>query len=418
MDLLLFDVDGVLVYDHAYRAAVIAALDYFGGLLGRSSPVIAAATIEAFHAHGYTNEWAICPFGVGILLIETLARSPATRLVAAPPIEFLRQIQAGDQARVPFESYLDQTDRIAGKPSVRALAALLSAADRRIGDDHHRALGQAFVRELLADPYDLAQTITTQIFQEHVLGSAAYEETYGQRARFDLPSLLHTEDRPALLAAGQRTIDQLSQASRAQVCIYPARPRRPPIDAPDRAAPRAAGYSLEAELAVRLVDLQAYPLTAMGRMLWLAQRLQHPVESLTKPAPVQALAAIAAALTKREAASLTNAYRLAAHGELTEPFASLRGQWVDVWVVEDAVPGLHAARGAIDRLRTFGIDAHLHGLGIANGGPKAAALQPLCEIIAPNVNVAVDHIARSIAMTAERGRRLKSRTSARSVLKP
>jgi hypothetical protein len=397
LNLLLFDVDGVLVYDRAYRAGVIAVLDYFGSLLGRSSPVIDEIAIETFHAHGYTNEWDICPFGVGILLIETLARSSATRLVAAPPLEFLRQIRAVEQAREPFEQYLDQTDRGAGTPSARALAVLLSAADRLIGDEHNRRLAQACVRELLADPYDLANALTTQLFQEHVLGSTAYEETYGLRARFDLPSLLYTEDRPALLAAGKRTIDRLSQAGRAHVCVYTARPSLPPSDAPDRWTPRATGYSPEAELAVSLVDLLDYPLMAMGRMLWLAQQLDRPVETLTKPAPIQALAAIAAALTKREAASLTAAYRLAAHGELAEPFASLRGQPVDVWVVEDAVPGLHAARRAIDLLRTFDIDARLHGLGIATGGPKAAALQPWCEISVPDVNAAIEHLARVIA---------------------
>jgi hypothetical protein len=243
LNLLLFDVDGVLVYDCAYRAGVIAVLDYFGVLLGRSSPVIDEAAIETFHAHGYTNEWDICPFGVGILLIETLARSPATRLTAAPPIEFLRQIRAVDQARGPFEQYLDQTDRVTGKPSARALAVLLSAADRLIGDDHNRQIIRAFMRELLADPYDLANTITTQVFQEYVLGSTAFEETYGLHARFDLPSLLHTEDRPALLAAGKRTIDQLSQSGRAHVCVYTARPSLPPVDAPDRLTRRAAGYS-------------------------------------------------------------------------------------------------------------------------------------------------------------------------------
>jgi hypothetical protein len=39
----------------------------------------------------------------------------------------------------------------------------------------------------------------------------------------------------------------------------------------------------------------------------------------------------------------------------------------------------------------------LHGIGIANGGPKAAALQAWCETIMPDVNAAVKHIARLIA---------------------
>ena len=41
-------------------------------------------------------------------------------------------------------------------------------------------------------------------------------------------------------------------------------------------------------------------------------------------------------------------------------------------------------------------DAHLHAIGIANGGPKAQALKSLCEVIVPDVNVAIEHVARII----------------------
>ena len=400
MNLLLFDVDGVLVYDHAYRAGVIAVLNYFGGLMGLTAPVIAEPAIEAFHAHSYTNEWDMVPFGVGVLLIETLARTPAARLAglsaALPPIEFLQQIRAEYGDRFPYEQYLDQTDHATGNPAARAQAALLSASDRLIGDDHARQLAQAFVRELLANPYDLAHTITTQIFQEHALGSTVYEETYGLPRRFDLPGLLQTEDQPALLTAGKAAIDALAQAGRAHVCVYTARPSLPPADVPDDLTLRAAGYSPEAEMAVQLVDLQAYPLIASGRMLWLSRIVNRPVETLTKPAPVQALAAMAAALSKQESASLTAAYQLMAHGKLDEPFASLRSERLHVWVFEDALPGLHASRGAIELLRQHDIDAHLHGIGIAAGGPKVEALKSVCETIVPDVNVAVEYVSRAI----------------------
>ncbi len=396
MNLLLFDVDGVLVYDHAYRAGVIAVLNYFGSLMGLAAPVIDEPAIEAFHAHSYTNEWDMVPFGVGVMLIETLARAPHARLAASPPIEFLRQIRADYPDRFPYEQYLDQTDHVRGKPSAKAQAVLLSASDRLIGDDHARQLAQALVRELLANPYDLAHAITTQIFQEHALGSTVYEETYGLPPHFDLPGLLQTEDQPALLPTGKAAIDALAQSGRAHVCVYTARPSLPPADAPDDLTLRAAGYSPEAEMAVQLVDLQAYPLIASGRMLWLSRLVNRPVETLTKPAPVQALAAMAAALSKQESASLIAAYQLMARGELAEPFASLRSEPLHVWVFEDALPGLHASRGAIELMRQHDIDAHLHGIGIAAGGPKVEALKSVCEIIVPDVNVAIEHVNRAI----------------------
>lgn len=80
MNLFLFDVDGVLVYDHAYRIGVTAVLNYFGRLMALAAPVIDEAAIEAMHAHSYTNEWDMVPFGLGVMLIKTL-RAPAS-----PPI--------------------------------------------------------------------------------------------------------------------------------------------------------------------------------------------------------------------------------------------------------------------------------------------------------------------------------------------
>lgn len=397
MNLLLFDVDGVLVEDRAYRLGVMATLNYFGGLMGLRPPVIAEAVIEAFHAHGYTNEWDICPFGVGVMLIEALTRLPDARLNAAPPLELLRQIRTAYIDPIPFARYLDRTAAQPGNPAARAAAVLLPAADRLILRDEARAVVQAFLRELLADPYDIAHTITTQVFQEHVLGSTVYEETYNLRPRFDLPSLLYTADRPLLDAAHRRRLDEWTQADRARVCVYTARPSLPPADDLPSRTHQPIGFSPEAELGVQLVELQDYPLIAMGRMQWLARQIDQRVETLTKPAPVQALAAIGAAVSRQEAAALISAHRLLSRGEWLEPLTQLRGQPLDVWVIEDATLGLQAARGAIEVLRAAGADARWHGVGVSGGGPKAEALKPFCEIIVPDVNAAIDHIERAIA---------------------
>lgn len=396
MNVLLFDVDGVLVADRAYRLGVIATLDYFGSLMGLRPPVIDEAAIETFHAHGYTNEWDICPFGVGVMLIEALTRLPDARLTAASPIGLAAQLKTDYFDRMPFVRYLDRSDHVQGTPSARAAAVLLPAADQLILRDDARAVVQAALRDLLTDPYDIARTETTQVFQEHVLGSAAYEETYHLRPRFDLPSLLYTADRPLLNADHRRRLDDWTQADRARICVYTARPSLPPSDSYASLVHRPAGFSPEAELAVQLVDLPDYPLIAMGRMQWLAQQTDQRVEALTKPAPVQALAAIGAAMSRQEAASLMSAFQLASRRTLIEPLAALRGEAPDVWVIEDATLGLQAARGAIELLRAVGIQARLHGIGVSAGGPKTEALKPFCETLVPDVNAAIDYLTRAI----------------------
>ena len=82
--LLLFDVDGVLIEDGGYYAALIKTLDYFNRLLGADPIVFGLPDRDQFQSRGYVNEWDLCPLCAGILLIETLARHRAVKLAAMP----------------------------------------------------------------------------------------------------------------------------------------------------------------------------------------------------------------------------------------------------------------------------------------------------------------------------------------------
>jgi hypothetical protein len=133
-------------------------------------------------------------------------------------------------------------------------------------------------------------------------------------------------------------------------------------------------------------------LIATGRVQWLAAKVNVPFESVTKPAPIQALAAIGAAITREEANSLLAAHTLMSRGELIGPLATLKDRTVNVWIVEDGILGMQATHGAIDLLRQSGLDVQAHAIGIAAGGPKAEALTPLSEIVLPDVNAAIEYI--------------------------
>jgi hypothetical protein len=149
---------------------------------------------------------------------------------------------------------------------------------------------------------------------------------------------------------------------------------------------------------------------------WLATKVNVPFESVTKPAPIQALAAIGAAITHEEANSLLAAHALMSRGELIGPLAALRPvRWantssndtghhgppdrsgIHVWIVEDGILGMQATHGAIDLLKRSGLDVQAHAIGIAAGGPKAAALAPLSEIVLPDVNAALSYIEPHLA---------------------
>jgi hypothetical protein len=226
------------------------------------------------------------------------------------------------------------------------------------------------------------------VHQEFVLGSQLYASHYGLPARFSSPSLLEQEDKSALSSQGKACLRRLVTDWGAHACIYTARPSGPP----EEGKGEEGGFPLapEAELAVRLVGLEELPLVAMGRMQWLADRHGDKVEALTKPSPVQVLAAVGAAISREEAPALEAAYALWKEDSLRKPLAGLLddGPHLDlqVFVLEDAVPGLKAAQDGLRLLAHKGISAQLAGIGVTRSSVKADALAPYCRTVVGNVN--------------------------------
>lgn len=399
MNILLFDIDGVLVEDRGYRAGVVATVNHYSRLMEQGDRAPDPETIEVFHAHGYTNEWDICPMAIGVLITSALQVAPELDLTSAPLDEFVKQFRSIDLGPIDYREWIVATEDRSGRPSERALAALVDRLTDLPMSDSTRASLAFVLSKLLTDPYDFFNAPVTQTFQEYVLGSSLFEEVYRVPSRLEAPSLIYDEDRAFLNAAARQTLLDMMSNADAHVCIYSARPSLPPSDVVDwlvSGGKAPVGFSPEAELAMQLVELSELPLIAMGRMQWLAQRVGSKVEYLTKPAPVQALAALFTALTRRESESLESAYRLVSEGESVKILASLTDQPIDVWVVEDAALGIHSALGAIDLLRKSDVDARLRALGVSRGGPKADVLRELCETIVPTVNEAISYIADHI----------------------
>jgi hypothetical protein len=395
MNILLFDVDGVLIEDGGYYAALIKTLDYFNRLLGADPIVFGPPDRDQFQSRGYVNEWDLCPLCAGILLLETLARQPDRLLTPAPFEDFMRQLRGGPvpQLAEVARPYLEQIDLAQGKPVERGRDVLLNALAQLPLRDDTRRNTKTLLRDMFSQTHAVDRAPVTQIFQEFVIGSQLYAESYHLPPRFAEPSVLITEDRSLITPAAKQKLAEWARADRVQVCVYTARPSLPPADDPDQIT--HVGYSPEAELGMQLLDLR-YPLIATGRVQWLAAKMNVPFESVTKPAPIQALAAIGAAITHEEANSLLAAHALMSRGELIGPLTKLKDRVVNVWIVEDGILGMQATHGAIDLLQQNGLDIHAHAIGIAAGGPKAGALAPLSEIVLPDVNTALEYIERSL----------------------
>ncbi|MFC2029436.1 hypothetical protein ACFLWA_01760 [Chloroflexota bacterium] len=374
--IILLDVDGVLVYDRGYRAGIVATVNHFAGQLGLQGMAPTQEEIDALHASGFTNEWDLNPFVVGVLQLAATGGAPVQR--------------------PDYPDWGRRAENRAGRPSQRALGVLLEGLAQLALPEFRQAELKADLESLLADTYSVRRCATTQVQQEFVLGSQLYGSHYGLPPRFSSPSLLLEEDEPALDSAGKACLERLVAEQGAQVCVYTARPSGPPATIDPSASERddpsipagANSFPLapEAELAVQLVGLEQYPLVAMGRMQWLADRHGETVESLTKPSPAQMLAALGAALSGQESVALEAAYALYEHSQIQEPLDMLVDAPFEIYVLEDAVPGLQAAAGGLRILEAQGIQAELRGIGVTRSEAKAHALAPFCRTIVPNVN--------------------------------
>lgn len=399
MNILLFDIDGVLVDDRGYRAGLGLTIDHFSEMIGQQKRAPAPEIIELFHANSFTNEWDICAFAIGALIVATVRAHPEIELSTAPLIEFLPQLRGVDPRTFDYTEWVIATDARAGSPSERARTVLDDALSMLTLSESTQAAVAAALNELLTDPYDVANSIVTQVFQEHILGSSLFEEVYRMHPRFDAMSLLYNEDRSFLKAESRRLVRELVAEGILRACIYSARPSLPPsstLDWLEQSTHSPQGYSPEAELALQLIEWSELPLIAMGRMQWFANLVGTRVEYLVKPSPVQALAAIIAALSRHEADAIESAYRLMSEGQVSSTLTALDDRKLDVWVVEDSVIGVHAASAAIDLINKGDLRAHLHALGVSAGGPKAEALSTLCETIVADVNQAIAYIVERV----------------------
>jgi hypothetical protein len=379
--LLLFDVDGVLLYAGGYREALRATINYFAAAMGQ--PALAPTYDEnaEFEACGITNEWDSIPMCVGALLLAALEQRPdALRATFTATLDAIRQAGiAIPRPDYPALARAVQAEHRAGEA--------VSAAVRRVLASRSPAATHPLLAELFADVTAVSSP-TTYIFQHYVLGSARFTETFGLPPAFEVESYLLAHDVPLLSPASKRRLHQGAAAGEWGIAILTARGSYPP--AGEQPVRGDMAYSPEAEPALERVGLNpAPPLIASGRIAWLARRYKRRTEDYLKPAPVQALAAIGAAASGLEVPALLAAADFYEHGKLGGPLADLSGSRVQVIVFEDTVVGIRATQRAAALLREAGLDVHLEAAGIAKESSKRAALAPIATRLFDDVNEAL-----------------------------
>ncbi len=394
MNIWLFDIDGVLVRAGGYRAAMRATINHFSNRMGMGERAPDDDDIEFFEACGLINEWDSVPICVAWLLCETLRQSPHLEIGASfdSALAALQNAGAHD-ASIGYRPFVRRIadNRGQGEAPSRTALRLLGAdiVQLPLAESQLKAL-DAILAVLLEDADNVLTCPTTFVFQHFSLGSHLFARTFNLPPAFDSESLLTQYDQPQLTPEWHDRVLTWINQRELYATIFTARPSAPPRDMPLPTAQTGEGqsprpipygaYAPEAELAVEMVGLTNLPLIGYGRLQWLGLQIGREPEELVKPSPLQALAAIGAAVSGLEVESLLAAHQLVSSGRLAGPLAELAGATVDVSVFEDTFGGIRAVREAAGLLSESGVQATAHAYGVAASEEK---LQVMARLGAP-----------------------------------
>jgi hypothetical protein len=393
IEILLFDIDDVLVEPLGYRTALRATVTYVAKRMGfREIALPWADLIAWFETRRITSEWDMIPLTLTILLDDLMARQPDLELPGNLPqaLDFL-----GSRGNRSFPQNLDYRkpiDTISAEirpgqfPSETALRLSQPAADDDARLDERRPpfpnlYGHPLLVDLLAETRNVERSLTTRLFQHFCLGSDTFAQTYARTPELETASYLIQHDQPNLSPEMRQMLVERCANHVIKAAAYTMRPSLPPreITGPH------PGYSPEAEMALKLVGLPDLPLIAFGRVRWLAELTGAHPEAYLKPSPVQAIAALLAALSGDERQSL----EAALDTQRMRVFLSNLNQPLHVHVFEDSAGGIEAVRHAAQAIRQAGVQTSVHAWGIAAHPQKAAALEHTAAQVFPDINDAL-----------------------------
>jgi hypothetical protein len=391
--IVLFDIDGVLVQPAGYRAAVKATMDYFLDRLGVERDAFSEEIAVLFEALGVTSEWDMVPISLAVVLEAVYVIYPPER-----ELHSLQDVLDWAQGK-HFTVEVDLRDAVHAlsprflKAEIPSEALLRSVQSHRGNALSH--LSFSLLEALLGNTRSVEKSLVTRVFQNTVLGSKDFETAYGMAPLFEGNSCLKTFDKLMLSPELYQQIRGAKQAGGFYYAAYTARPSLPPKEITEA----VWGYSPEAELGLSLLDPEQIPLIGYGRLRYLAEQMGIQPDAILKPAPLQALAALASAVTETEYPALLWAletFSRFSKGKVqplvVENEVDIAGQLprkFDLHVFEDSSIGIIAGRKAAELLNKDGYEVMFHAWGVATEEDKKQALDKVGAKIFSSVDEAV-----------------------------
>ena len=353
---LLLDIDGVLVRPGGYRAALHATLNYFVNLMGLPHFEFPEEKLAGLERRGITSEWDMVPLLLGVLWNDILSHQEVADLPTDVSTAAVKIGQHLD-GYVPSDLIIPEFELVSGQ----------YPADTALGAGFFPFIPEQLRANLLRRSRDVGFSQTMRLFQQYTLGTRAFTQTYELSAEVDTESLLHKYDKSNINDAIREKLRQPG----IYLTAFTARPSSPPreVEAPP------LGYAPEAEIALDLVGLPDIPMISFGKLQYLGEQRGYDPEFLLKPSPVQALAAIGAALTGDEWPALQAACDWHETGQLKGVLAELPRSF-SVTIVEDTLGGIRSVWAAGEILQDAGLDVIVRAFGMTSGSAaKSAAFE-------------------------------------------
>lgn len=351
--IIAVDVDGVLIDPIAYRQAINKTINYFAEKLAINPEGFTlddenktfGRNMGHFEANGIHDPWDVSAIIVSLMRLKKEGVN----------------ISCGEALKI----YSENPDKKAHPPEVM-LNEIKTRYEEKISKEAFDEIGQH-----LATTRDASKNIITGVFQEYILGKELFEKTYGKKSLTNaLESLIHTEDRSLINFSGLDTLNQIKTKG-GKIVVYTGRPGLPPSDALRK---RSDGYSPEAELAIEKSYVDAIGPVTMGSMEWLGRETNNSVESLTKPNPTQAIAAILSALKGvTDARVLMATYEWDKNGKIPEEIQDIienkKKKILRIVVIEDSLSGIIAFVNAKKLFDNVNLKINITTIGV-HGGSK------------------------------------------------
>jgi len=374
---LLLDLDEVLIKQVAYHQSLKGCVERVGRWCGYQSVRLTDEDIALFESLGVTSEWDSSAICAALLLDGAWSANPECRLPESPdaPNGRLHDLPVPD-----FQSFF-QTTLERGVSSVEARRL----TERRLlgGKDHTPSQRDA-LRAMLRDSYDTERSLTNRIIQELNLGAEEFEACYGRPAALPGDGLLRTKDLPLISADEAARLVQWGAAPGKRAVVFTNRLSR---------LPDGTGGVPEAEIGLARLGLSALPFVSMGHLDWLSTHRDLEPQSLLKPSPVHALAALRLATGDLIGEALAAAAALELDHQDDGGWRRLDG--TQAVVFEDSFRGLQSARGAQQALDRIGFQLSLDLRGVTTLDVKRRALELAGGVVYPDFSSAASDILSS-----------------------